>query len=240
VRPALPVPGEAMHAEQVSTAQRDDATVQLDELRARLYRPGATSEDLRRYEAALRAVGVVPAVAEAAPAVREHRAHGRRTAVLAGALVLAVLTAGAVASRMGASPPALPHATPSPVDDLLHWHPELPVPGVRLADDPAVQQFHGRGAGEARLEGMGLPPSEGRLEVMLTVADSAPVLWTATRVDVGPGSIVTVRVLAEHSGTQRRALPVPVVFFYAGGPPTAVHVQVPNGVAWGLVVAPRR
>jgi len=220
---------------------REDATAELDALRARLYRPGATAEDLRRYEAARAASSPEP-VAVAATAERVPAPHPNRRRLLGAVLALAVLTGGVVARQLSAapSPSATPHAAPLPVDDLLHWHPEHPVTGARLPHSPAVQQFHGRGAGAAQLEARGLPASEGRLEILLTVADDAPVLWTATRVDRGPGSIVNVRVLAEHNGTQRQAVPVPVSFLYAGGPPTEVHVQVPNGVAWGLVVAPDR
>lgn len=224
---------------------REDATARLDALRARLYRPGATAEDLRRYEAARAALSPdlepepepEPDAAEGKPTPAPHRYRRR---LLGGLLAAAVLTGVVVARGLNAtpSPATTPHAAPSPADDLLHWHPEHPVAGVRLADSPGVQQFHGRGAGAAQLEARGLPGSEGRLEILLTVADDAPVLWTATRVDRGPGSIVNVRVLAEHNGMQRRAVPVPVSFLYAGGPPTEVHVQVPNGVAWGLVVAP--
>lgn len=223
----------------MGTAQQEDAAAELAALRARLYRPGATAEDLRRYETARAALEPEPVVVapEAAPV-----AGPRRHRLLAAALVVAVLTGGVLARQLSAtpSPSAAPRATPSPVDDLLRWHPERPVTGVRLTGSPTAQQFHGRGAGSAQLEARGLPSSEGRLDVLLTTADDAPVLWTATRVDTGPGSIVNVRVLAEHNGTQRRAVPVPVSFLYAGGPPTEVHVQVPSGVAWSLVVAPAR
>jgi len=229
----------------VGTLHREDATAQLDALRARLYRPGATAEDLRRYEAARAASAPEPdrpepGRLEAQPVPVLHARRRRR--VLGALLVVLVLTGGVVSRQLSAapSPATTPHAAPSPVDDLLHWHPEHPVSGVRLVGSPAGQQFHGRGAGAAQLEARGLPGSEGRLEILLTVADDAPVLWTATRVDRGPGSIVAVRVLAQHDGMQRRAVPVPVSFLYAGGPPTEVHVQVPNGVAWGLVVAPVR
>lgn len=221
----------------MGAAQREAAEAELDALRARLYRPGATAEDLRRYEAARAAASPGPPVVEPDPGPRP-----RRHRLLAAVLVCGLLVGVVAARQLSAapSPSAEPRATPSPVDDLLRWHPEHPVAGVRLVDSPAVQQFHGRGAGAAQLEAHGLPGSEGRLEILLTVADDAPVLWTATRVDRGPGSIVDVRVLAEHDGMQRRAVPVPVSFLYAGGPPTEVHVQVPNGVAWGLVVAPGR
>lgn len=229
-------------------ARRIEADAALDALRARLYRPGATAEDLRRYEDALAATtpaGSEVAEAEAdAPAVR-HRRRARTAALLLGAAVAAGslaavsvgLAAGAPTAHRAASSASPSTAPPSQND--LRWHPERPVTGVRLASDPGALQFHGRGAGTAKLDGRGLPSSEGRLAVLLTVADDAPVLWTATRVDVGPGSIVNVRVLAESSGRQRRAVPVPVSFLYAGGPPTEVHVQVPQDVAWGLVVAPR-
>jgi hypothetical protein len=241
---------DEMRAGRTPEAQHGEAS--LDELRARLYRPGATAEDRRRYDAAQAAAAASAAPASAPSAAPGREApdasparprHRRRGPILAAVLVAGVLTAGVAAARMSAeatSTSAAPRATPTPGDDLLHWHPERPVTGVRLASDPTVQQFHGRGAGTAQLEARGLPDSEGRLEVMLTVADDAPVLWTATRVDVGPGSIVNVRVLGGHSGMQRRAVPVPVSFLFAGGPPTEVHVQVPNGVAWGLVVAPGR
>jgi hypothetical protein len=223
----------------VGTVHPEDATAELDALRARLYRPGATAEDLRRYETARDATSPEPeSVASAAE--RVPASHPGRRRLLGAALAVAVLTGGVVARQLSAvpSPSATPHAAASPVDDLLHWHPEHPVTGTHLPHSPAVQQFHGRGAGAAQLEARGLPETEGRLEILLTVADDAPVLWTATRVDRGPGSIVNVRVLAEHDGMQRRAVPVPVSFLFAGGPPTEVHVQVPNGVAWGLVVAP--
>ena len=223
--------------------QREGATAELDALRARLYRPGATAEDLRRYEAARAEASPEPvAVVAASAAERVPAPHPRRRRLLGAVLAVAVLTGGVVARQLSAapSPSATPHASPEPVDDLLHWHPEQPVTGARLPHSPAAQQFHGRGAGAAQLEAPGLPETEGRLEILLTVADDAPVLWTATRVDRGPGSIVNVRVLAEHNGMQRQAVPVPVSFLYAGGPPTEVHVQVPNGVAWSLVVAPDR
>ena len=218
----------------------DATTRSLDRLRAQLYRPGATAEDLRHYEEALAAIAPAePDVEESGPRTERPR---RRRLVLAAALVAALLAGVVVARQLSSptSPAAAPQTTATQADDALHWQPERPVVGVRLAGSPTAQQFHGRGAGVAQLEAQGLPSSEGRLEVMLTVADDAPVLWTATRVDTGPGSIVNVRVLGEHSGSQRRAVPVPVSFLYAGGPPTAVHVQVPSGVAWGLVVAPAR
>lgn len=153
-----------------------------------------------------------------------------------------MLTGGVAARQLSAalspSPSAVARATPA--DDLLRWQPERLLTAVRLPGSPAAQWFHGRGAGVAQLEARGLPGSEGRLEILLTVAEDAPVLWTATRVDRGPGSTVRVRVLAEYDGTQRRAVPVPVSFLYADGAPTEVHVQVPSGVAWSLVVAPAR
>lgn len=229
--------GREVHALLVGAAQREDAAAELRALRARLYRPGATAEDLRRYEEARAAVSPEPLVVEPAPDRRPRR-HRLLAAVLVAGLLVGVVAARQLSAAP--SPSAAPRATPSPADDLLRWQPERPVTGARLPGSPAVQQFHGRGAGSAQLEARGLPSSEGRLDVLLTVADDAPVLWTATRVDTGPGSIVDVRVLAAHDGMQRRAVPVPVSFLYAGGPPTEVHVQVPSDVAWGLVVAPVR
>jgi hypothetical protein len=228
--PALPVSCAWLQAEGVIPAQQDE---ELGALRARLYRPGATADDLRRYEAALALPEAEEPDAPTAPA----RPRSRRRRVLVAVAAAGLLVAGVPTARwLGASSPS-PAATPAPA--ALEWYPDGPVRTVRLTGDPEVQQFQGRGAGTAALQSDRLPSSEGRLEVVLTVAGSAPVRWTATRVDEGPGSIVTLRVLGERSAPQTGGVPVPVAFFYAGGPPTAVHVQVPEGLGWSLVVQPR-
>lgn len=207
---------------------------ELDRLRRRLYRPGAEADDVRRYEAA-RDAAVLPV--DALPTdLGVHRSPLRFA--LIGAAVVLVLGAGAVLLRArppdGALLPDRVPAVPGPVAPAVAAE-DPTVTATRIP--PATAVFHGRGAGTAWLDPGRLPARSGRLDLVLTLAETARVRWWVTRVEVGRQGESVVRLIAEQTWTQTSGVAVPVAFPYRGAPPTSVRMEVPDGVAWSLLVS---
>jgi hypothetical protein len=214
----------------------EDESAELDRLRRRLYRPGADAEDVRRYEAA-RAAAAPPAAPGPAAAGADRRGRPVWIVLLGGAALLLIGTSAAVVRAQTADEGRGTFGTPTPVPSaaVAELRAVPPVTAVRIP--PVTAEFHGRGAGTAWLDSAALPASSGRLDLVLTLAETARVRWWVTRIEIGRDGASIVRIIAEQTWTQTSGVAVPFAFPYRGAPPTAVRIEVPDGVAWSLVVS---
>lgn len=218
----------------------------LDELRRRLYRAGATDEDVRRYTDER---GVpAPAALDRPDVPGTERRSGRRRALLRGAMVaagLAVVVAAGTA--LAARPPTEPAAQGSPAADSRVGSgspaPEaVPSPRVRAAGGGGVQEFRGRGSGAAALDPSSLSFHGGRVAVVLTPELTSAIGWNAVRVEPRAGRAAAEHVLARQRAAEQRSTSetgggaIPVDFTYTGAPPTRIDVRAAPGIAWTLIV----
>lgn len=211
--------------------EQEVEAARLAELRRRLYRPDTTAEDVRAYEEALAASS--PMEEDPLPA---SPAPGRRRLPLVLAVAVpAVLLVGVVGAVALGGGPRSPFAPPPPptapaVASTMHA-----VVEVATGAEGRAQQFRGRGSGIAAVDVTELRPAD-RLELILTVGATGPIRWTAQRVEIHLDGDQFVRVLGGDRRTQTGG--VPVGYLLRGTFPTAVRVEVPEGVPWSLVLVP--
>lgn len=213
----------------------------LDVLRRRLYRPDATAEDRERYDE-LRARAVPDPVPLADPTSDEPlppAPPSRRRPVRTAAAVVGVLALGAVAAVLSIPPAATPSADRSPAATRVpRPDPSQPTPVAVSVGGVATtaQRFHGRGPAVVPLITGSAPPNGGRLVVVLTSDEVAPLGWTAARwgsIGSGPS---TPQVLASSPRQQRSGLGRPETTEYGGDPPADIAVSDPGSHAWTLTV----
>lgn len=211
----------------------------LARLRARLYSPDATAEDVERYEAA---VATLPPEAAAEPtAAAEPEAappppppRRRRLLVLAG-VVGAIAVASAVAIGLQAASPTLlmrPVPTSATRFTVSSDDPVLELP----ATGGVAQAFRGRGPGTASLASADYLGSDAGFDLRITVGANAPLRWAVRRTEIRLDGDQYVRVLGERSVRQLHG--IPVTYGYSGVPPTSVRIEVPAGVPWDLELLP--
>lgn len=242
--------------------QSPEARRRLDELRQRLYRDGASAEDLRRYaalEAALR--DPEPAESEAAqepgalqeaeaPQESDERAPRRTRPLLGAAVVVAVLAAATVGV---ASSGLLAHrSTPDAaraaraVEDIgdgqtLVLTKSIAAPtrvATTVDGTPTTgQRFHGVGDAVVPLDRSAAPFDGGVASVAISAAEASPVAWRALGLSTRRDWTSYLRVVARGTVDARPGALAPTTFAYTGDPPTRIVVQCPAGLHWTLQVA---
>ncbi|WP_375389656.1 hypothetical protein [uncultured Amnibacterium sp.] len=227
----------------------------LDVLRRRLYRDGATAEDLRRYAEEREAL----APAEPEPVDRQGQMRRRRPLVAVGigaALLVAVIgiavTAPAAPARLpprsiDAAPTIATDGAPAAgtavvVQDIGNGQTLEQRPGavqeetaVLLPADDGVavaQRFQGSGDAVVRLDTSAASVRSGRVVVAVSSAGTGPIAWRALRAETYSGWSAHPSIVA--TGTS--AAEAPDVFGYVGSPPWSIAVQAPDGGSWALVV----
>lgn len=216
---------------------------QVDALRRRLYRPGATDEDLRAYEAA-RPLETAEEAEE--PALSPRGRHRRLVVVAAVAGVLAVLVAG-VLLRPAAEPARPVAARPSPVLLDIGDGASLDVAaGSASRATAVVTAVDGTPVIGRRVEGRGnavvdLDPDRsaagGRAVIAVASAGTARVTWRVLLDVLHPDWSASVFVLAQgRAEGEGDAVPA-TTFTFAARPPTRIAVQAPDGVRWAVVYA---
>ena len=228
--------------------ERDGAEVELDDLRRRLYRAGATDADLQRYLDERRAV-VPPEEPGPTPPLRRPR---RWTAVVAAAGVVAICAAaiGVVLQQPVPRPKPTaaaraPHVVMQDIGDgrLLPVDPDGltgPTPTAASIDGTAstAQRFDGIGDQVVVAQLSGVESGTDRAVLAFTSAEPSTISWRAlrlaTRMDWSSYEEVVAmgRVLSDVESA------TPARFTYAGGPPMRIVVQAPAGLHWTLLVAP--
>lgn len=225
---------------------REDA----EELRRRLYAPGASADDVDRFRE----------VAPAAVAVLDDplpRPPRRRLVPLLAVLGLAVLVVAgiAVARITTTSEAAVPAPTPvrMSADDRQEIEDNLAAGnGAGIAaflvthrSPPALLDVHraftfeasGTGDGVAVVSPVGAQTVEGRATVLLALARSGEGGWTVFRRQVGPGGEEQLIRQRQRAGEQEAGALTTDTFRYASGDrPVEIHVTAPAGVRWGVAV----
>lgn len=192
----------------------------LEQQRRRLYRAGATAEDVRRYRVAAR-LG------------REPRpARPRRLGpAWFGAAALVALTVLLLLPRTPAAPrTASPAAAPSPA-----VAPSAAAGGADITWAEAGIALTWRGRGDRTVPiAADLAPRAVSMTVALAPARRAPVGWRLLRSGADGGG-TTEQLLAERFEPLPASGGDPVMLEFDQAP-TAVAVRAPDGVPWTLVV----
>jgi hypothetical protein len=213
----------------------------LEALRRRLYAPGASEEDRRRYAAAVpatRADTTAPAPGGPRPAARR---RGRVPLVLL-AVVVVVAAGGALAAgrfapvRTAAPTPSAVRSTADPSSGIVSGTAQrVPVDVSGYAT--VAQKLQGLGEARVPLDTTAAPRGGGRLVVVLTSTDRRPIGWWALRFGhVGDARTVPV-VIGSGAPKPRTGVPMVESTLWAGGPPQSVAVRAAPGVPWTLTVA---
>lgn len=236
----------------------------VDALRRRLYRAGASAEDVARYRALLAAQpGPHPTEPRTAGRPSARRALAARAAVLAliGGLALAALTLRAPGPRGEAvttpaprrpAPSAVALAVPASartafvsrleagrgagVADWFEDHPESRPAQVTTLSRAATEEHHGTGSAEVLLEPSALADRGGRMTVIVTLADDGVVRWRALRTAERTDHSPYAQEVAVRRTPQTAGLPISATVVYAGDAPARLRVEAASGLPWDVVV----
>jgi hypothetical protein len=232
---------------------RDDA----EDLRRRLYAPGASADDVARFREAGPAPGAAAVLEDPPPPAPSRRGRLVRLLVLAGLGVLGVLvvTGIALARSTTAAQEAVPAPTPVPrtADDRLEIQDDLAVGnGAGIAaflvthrPPPALVHVRraftveraGTGDGVAEIFPVTAATFEGHATVLMVLARSGDAGWTLLRRQVDSSGEQRLVQQRQRRGVQEAGVLTTDTFRYASGDrPVEVHVKAPAGVRWGLAV----
>jgi hypothetical protein len=224
----------------------------LDALRRRLYRPGSSEADLRRYLDERDAIARDEPVDDTPPRALPQR---RRLVMGASGLGLALVVALTVAVDHGAparvaAKPATPAATAGPPLTMdVGDGQTLTVPAGAVTTSTATptsvrgtavvgRLFEGSGNAVVSIDPPSDPLSGGSAVVLASSSSRIPVAWRVlSTLRLGrafSGPMVLARgISAEPSGA-----PVPQTFRYqAESPPARIAVAAPHGTRWSLLIA---
>lgn len=216
----------------------------LDELRRRLYRPGAGDEDVRRYEAVRPSAGTsAPEAEPAAPARSPVRAR-----VVGALLVVVAVAAFALAAgpRPVATTPAPSTTARAELRDIGRGTAVDVRRGSQSSPEAVVTQLDGTPMLGRRVDGRGtaivvLGPAadaeRGRAVVAVSTGGGAAVTWRALLDVVRRDWTTDATVVAEGRASSPGRAVRPDAFSWTGGPPTRIAVIAPAGVRWSLVYA---
>lgn len=236
-----------------------------EELRRRLYAPGASDADRARYEAVGPAPKAVPAEPEpvevatppTAPPPPPAPVRRRRlgTALAGAALVVTLLVGGVTAARLAADGrPSGPPPTPVPMsdEDRRSVQENLTLGNyagiaaflvthrvLQLGNPTRVETVEkmGVGTGTLRLAPVPAETVRGRATVLVVTAGSAQVDWTTLRREVDPSGEQQYVRQVERTGFQAGGQITTHTYRYASGDrPVELRVSVPDGVRWGAAV----
>lgn len=237
----------------------DDAD--QEQLRRRLYEPGASQADIEAYRA------VEP---RGAPEHHDVGAVRSRSALRAGAAGAAIaLAAVGVVALVVAHPFAPSRDVPTPTtttaavdagevpvpasaraaflsafddgDDpqLLGWldaHPDALLTRLRGAGRPDSTEFTGVGPATITLSPTTPAERSGRFTVVLVTDQASRFEWEATRVAMSNDRSGPEQPVATHDGSSRAGVPVSGTVVYSTGVPTRLTVLLPTGARWAAVV----
>lgn len=226
-----------------------EAQQRLDGLRRRLYRSGATEEDLRRYTAER------DAQQAAEPAAPTDVLPLRRRRSVLPAAALAVLLCSGVGIALTTGRTAPPRATASPevrsdrsqvvldVGAGLSAGPRgrvvhEPASRTTAADGTAVlsQRFTGVGAAVVPLDLTTASFDGGRVVVTLTASRPSPVAWRAIRLRTRQDWSSYPEVVARSPAADSAGIRSSTVASYGGAPPGWIAVDADATGRWTLVV----
>lgn len=197
----------------------------VEALRRRLYRPGATEEDRRRYATA------VPPEPEPAPEAPPRRAN-RGSVVLAALVTVVVAASGIAVAHAATRPAARPIATATP-------RATASIPALDLAVG-AETPVHGTGTRTVALDVTAVSLSGGAFTVLLSAADERPSGWRAIRLESRRDWSEYPQVMRSSPARDRRGATRPDVFEYRGDAPRWIQVQAASDQAWTLSVSAAR
>ena len=232
--------------------EADDGAERVDELRRRLYRSGATEEDVRRYLAE-RAEQPAPVEesreqppAGGAPWVARRALIGAGAA-LAGAAAIATLVRVDRRAAQVKDPSTPPEALPGNVEDIGEGQVIAVDEGAVSAPVRAATSVRGVAAVGLRYTGRGNavvpfdPPTGavegGRMMVVLTASGTAPVAWRALLIVLRGDGRSYPAVLARGRTREPWGMAGPTTFVYPTSPPTRIAVEASAGTGWTLLVA---
>lgn len=238
----------------IGTQESSAAQQRLEDLRRRLYRNGATEEDLRRYaeERAALLDAPLPA-AERVASPTAHPTHGLLVALFAAAVALLAAVGVSIAARpapMTRAPTPAPSATPlvlGSIQDIGGGQTLLQQAGVVTSPPVQVvivggmaataQQYLGVGGAVVALDLSSAPVDGTRAVVMLSSSRPAPIEWRALSLGTHRDwssyeEIVARGTVVAWPGVQSR-----IDLHYVGPPPSRIAVEAPLGVHWTLLVA---
>jgi hypothetical protein len=234
-----------------------------EELRRRLYAPGASGDDIDRYRAAgtaskaaaPKAPAATPEVAAPSGEAPANR-HGRLRAVVVAVVVVLVIAGGITAARFAADgrpsgPPPMAVAMSdedrrSVQDSLARGN----YAGIAafLVTHRAIKHLEhanridtiermGVGDGTVLLSPVPAEAVQGRATVLLVLGGSGQAGWTTMRRRIDPsGEQLYVRQV-QRSGFQEGGLITTHTYRYASGNrPVELRVSAPAGVHWGAAV----
>lgn len=234
---------------------------ELEELRRRVYGPGATDVDRAEYRRLRNAVEQPSAPMDEAPGTGAPTSAPRcrggprgSRLLLIGAVAVAVVAAiGALLPRPAPLAPA-PAPTPVSVDPAIrdaflrnlaagraagignYLRSERFETPLRDATHYALVERRGTGPGSVRIRPEEDFPAAGRATVILIVRASGHVGWALSALPylhADEGS----NLLAERGGDAEAGTPsFASVRYHATTMPVKLRVDVPDGVAWGAAV----
>ncbi|MFD1722089.1 hypothetical protein [Amnibacterium endophyticum] len=221
---------------------------EVDDLRRRLYRPGAGEEDVRRYVAARPDPTEDPEPAdEVAAPRRPWSRRGTAAALVAVGAGLLAVAAALVAPPGGAAPAPSASAPPRPL--LVDVGEGRAIDVARGSESPPAVVFtelQGTPVLGRRVEGRGtavvaLGASEdatgGRAVVAVATDVGARVTWRALLDVERPDWTSSVTVLARGRAASPGDDVRPTAFTWEDRSPTRIAVVAPVGVRWALVYA---
>ena len=227
---------------------RDDA----EDLRRRLYAPGASAEDVERFHGADAAPRAVVVEVATPPPARPRRLLPLLAVAVLGVLVVVGLS---VARATTATQAAIPAPTPvrMTADDRQEIENNLADGnGAGIAAflvthraPPALVDVRraftvertGIGDGIAQIAPVTAETFQGHATVLIALERSGDAGWTLFRRHVDPSGEQQLVPQRQRRGVQDAGALTTDTFRYASGDrPVEVHVQAPTGVRWGIAI----
>jgi len=222
---------------------REGTDVELDDLRRRLYRAGATESDLQHYLDERAAIGPDD---EAPEEPIEPLPRRRRSLVIAaGTVAVLAVAVAALAHQPGMAPrpAAMRSVTVNTRDGRTI---AAPLGGLTGPTRTAVT-IEGTATAAQRFEGVGdqivpveLPGAEfgnQRAVVVLYSDHTSTIGWQALRATTRADGSSYPPIIARGRVATHLDYATPSTFSYAGAPPSQITVQAASGLHWTLLVA---
>ena len=229
--------------------ERDDA----EELRRRLYAPGASADDVERFRSADPALtAVVDQAPPPEPPSRRPRLIALVAVVLLGLLVVAGISLARITTATQDAIPA-PTRVAMTADDVQEIEGNLAdgngagiaaflvthraPPALLSATRADTIESAGTGDGVAQISPVTAETFQGRATVLLVLARTGDAGWTVFRRQVDSAGDQQILRQRQRAGLQVAGVLTTDTFRYASGDrPVEIHVQAPAGVRWGVAV----
>ena len=233
--------------------ERDDA----EDLRRRLYAPGASADDVDRFREAEPAPRPVAVVAEPLLPPPPPRSRRRPVLLLGAVVVLAALVVvGITVGRVTtAAQDSVAAATPvrMSADDFQEIETNLSdgngagiaaflvthsaPPALVRVERADTFETHGTGDTVAQITPVMAETFQGHATVLIALERTGEAGWTLYRRRIDPTGEQQLVVQQQRRGVQEAGALTTDTFRYASGDrPVQVRVEAPAGVRWGLAV----